>query len=95
MSNETHQPIVKYRTYVFVLLTLLLLTGLSVFLTEINLGMLAVVGALLIASVKSSLVLWHFMHLKHENRIILMMVGLVLFVFISVLIITFLDYTFK
>jgi cytochrome c oxidase subunit IV len=95
MSNETHQHIVKYRTYIIVLITLLMLTGFSVFITEINLGSLAIFGALLIASVKSALVLWHFMHLKYENRLIVMMVSLVLFVFFIVLVITFLDYRFQ
>jgi len=95
MSNETHQHIVKYRTYVIVLLTLLLLTGFSVFISEINLGRLAIAGALIVASVKSALVLWHFMHLKYENRLIILMVVLVLFVFFVVLVITFLDYRFQ
>jgi cytochrome c oxidase subunit IV len=95
MSNETHQHIVKYRTYIFVLLTLVTLTGISVFITQIDLGRLAIVGALTIACIKSSLVLWHFMHLKYENRLIIMMVSLVLFVFFVVLVITFLDYRFQ
>jgi cytochrome c oxidase subunit 4 len=95
MSNETNTHIVPYRVYVFVLLALVTLTFTSVFITQINVGKLAIVGALLIASVKSSLVLWHFMHLKYENRSIIIMIGLVLFVYISVLIVTFLDYRFQ
>jgi cytochrome c oxidase subunit 4 len=95
MSNESHSHIVPYRIYVFVLLGLVTLTFTSVFITHIDLGKVAIVGALLIASIKSSLVLWHFMHLKYENRLIITMVGLVLFVFAAMLILTFLDYRFR
>ena len=94
MSNEEHSHIVKYRTYFYVLLFLLLFTFTSVAITGIDLGRLAVFGALLLATFKSALVLWYFMHLKYESRTILMMIGLVLFVFISVLVVTFLDYGF-
>lgn len=94
MSNESHTHIVKYRTYIFVLLALLVLTFLSVAITGIDLGRLAVMGALLLATIKSSLVLWHFMHLKYESPIIRLMVAGVLFVFLAVIIVTFLDYGF-
>lgn len=94
MSNESHSHIVAYRKYFFVLLGLLLFTSISVLITEIELGKLAVVGALILATFKSSLVLWYFMHLKYENKMLRLMVGLVLFIFIAVLIVTFLDYSF-
>jgi len=95
MTNESKHTIVKYKTYFFVLLALLLFTMISVAITEVNLGRLAVVGALVLASAKSSLVLWHFMHLKYESRALRTMVGLVLFLFVTVMIFTFLDYNFQ
>ncbi len=94
MSNDSHTHIVKYRTYVFVLLALLAFTFISVAITGINLGRMAVISALVLATMKSSLVLWHFMHLKYESRIIRIMVAMVLFVFLAVMIVTFLDYGF-
>jgi cytochrome c oxidase subunit IV len=95
MSNNPHTHIVKYKTYFFVLLALLTFTTISVLITEIQLGKLAIVGALILATLKSSLVLWYFMHLKYENKILRVMVGLVLFIFIAVVIVTFLDYSFQ
>lgn len=95
MSKELKPHIVKYKTYFYVLLALLAFTMVSVAITEVNLGRMAVVGALLLASAKSSLVLWHFMHLKYESKALRIMVGLVLFLFVAVMIITFLDYSFQ
>ena len=68
MSNESQPHIVKYKTYFFVLLALLFFTFLSVSITQIDVGGLAIVGALVLASLKSSLVLWFFMHLKFFLR---------------------------
>jgi cytochrome c oxidase subunit 4 len=95
MSNDSHSHIVKYRIYFYVLLALLVFTSLSVLLTEIELGKLAIIGALVFASLKSSLVLWYFMHLKYESKILRIMVGLVLFIFVAVVIVTFLDYNYQ
>jgi cytochrome c oxidase subunit 4 len=77
-----------------VLIALLILTSISVAVTGIDMGRMAVFGALLLATLKSALVLWHFMHLKYESMVIRLMVVLVLFVFLAVLVITFLDYGF-
>ena len=97
MSNdsETQVHIVKYRTYFFILLGLVTLTLTSWAVTRVEIGHLAITIALVIAATKSSLVLWHFMHLKYEKRIIILMVGIVLTLFVAVLIFTFLDYTFR
>ena len=95
MSNDpnTHSHIVKYSTYLFVLLGLITLTITSWAVTRVEVGHLAVTVALLIAGVKSSLVLWHFMHLKYEKKVIIAMVGMVLFLFVCVLLVTFIDYS--
>ena len=90
-----HQHIVPYKTYLYILLSLLVLTGLSVAVTSVELGPMAVTIALLLASTKSALVLVYFMHLKFDDKIFAIMVGLVLFVFVVVIIITFLDYLFR
>jgi cytochrome c oxidase subunit 4 len=95
MSNEPQTHIVKYRTYLFVLLVLLVLTFLSVTVTHFNLGHFAVLTALIIAMVKSSLVLWHFMHVKYESRVVRLMIGFVLFLFLLIMIFLFFDYRFS
>ncbi|MBN2349562.1 MAG: cytochrome C oxidase subunit IV family protein [Bacteroidales bacterium] len=93
-QNEKHH-IVKYRTYIFVLLGLLTLTGISVAVTGLNLGPFAVTVALVLAGIKSTLVLLFFMHLKFDQPVYGIMVLFVLAVFVVVMIITFLDYSFR
>ncbi len=94
MENEKHH-IVPYRTYVYILAILLICTFISVGITHIELGELTVTGALVLASVKSLLVLTYFMHLKYDKPYIKIMVAFVFMVFIAVIVITFFDYLFR
>jgi len=94
MEHEKHH-IVPYRTFLLILAILLVLTGISVAVTQINLGALTVTIALLIAFVKSSLVLSIFMHLKFDNKMFgLMAVGVILLIGVMIFI-TFLDYLYR
>lgn len=92
-SHTTH--IVPYKTYVVILLALLSFTALSILITSYDLGPLAVSAALLFASLKTTLVLLYFMHLKFESKFIGIMVAIVLLVFFIVIVITFLDYSYR
>ncbi len=94
MENEKHH-IVSYKTYTVILLVLIALTFISIGITNIELGSFAVTGALLLASVKSFLVLTYFMHLKYDKPYIILMVAFVFAVFLAVIIITFFDYFFR
>ncbi len=94
MENEKHH-IVPYSLYAIILLLLLILTFLSIAITNIDLGAFTVVGALLLASAKSSLVLIYFMHLKFDKAYIQIMVGLVFILFIAIVLVTFFDYYFR
>lgn len=92
-NHATH--IVPYRTYIVILLALLTFTALSILITSYDLGPLAVSTALLFASLKTTLVLLYFMHLKFEQKIFGIMVAVVLIVFLIVIVITFLDYSYR
>lgn len=70
MNDNKTPHILRYRVFAIVLLLLLALTVVTVSVSYINLGKLNVWVALLIASLKSSLVLLFFMHLKYESRVI-------------------------
>lgn len=94
MENEKDH-IIPYRTFLYVLALLITLTLTSVAVTQIYLGTLTVVIALLIATIKSSFVLRIFMHLKFENRIIKIAVSAVVLVLAAVIFITFLDYLYR
>jgi cytochrome c oxidase subunit IV len=95
IMNESHTHIVKYRTYLFVLIALITFTFTSVTVTKFELGHFAITAALLIAVIKSCLVLWHFMHLKYESRVIIIMISFVLFLFLAIMIVLFLDFGFS
>lgn len=94
MSSENNH-IIPYKTFLFVLIGLIALTLTSVALTQIYLGTMTVVIALLIAVVKSSFVLRIFMHLKFEQRMFALMVIAVTLLISVVIFITFLDYLFR
>jgi cytochrome c oxidase subunit 4 len=70
MSNDTSHHIIRYRTLSLVWLALLVLTGLTVGITRLDLGGYKVLGALTIACLKSGLVIAFFMHLKYEGRLL-------------------------
>ena len=94
MSDSTHH-IVSYRTYGLILLLLLVLTGTSVAVTQIELSRWSMAVALLLAATKSGFVLAIFMHLKFDQRIFKAMAAFVFLLFLAVIVVTFLDYAFR
>jgi cytochrome c oxidase subunit 4 len=95
MEKDQHTHIVKYKTYVYVLIALLLMTFVSVAVTEIDLGPYTVTMALLLASIKSVLVLLIFMHLKFDKKFYGIMVASVFLLLACVIVITFMDYLYR
>lgn len=65
--SEEHSHIVPYRTFVLIWCALLVLTGVTVAVAQVNLGALNIWVALGIAVTKSTLVVLIFMHLKYEH----------------------------
>ncbi len=65
---EKNDHIFAYKTLFYVLLALLALTGITVGASFVDMGIFNVWAALGIASLKASLVLMIFMHLKYEGR---------------------------
>ncbi len=66
--EHKHEP-VPYRTFILVWLALVILTAITVAVSRIHLGALHVWAALGIASIKSTLVIFIFMHLQQESRL--------------------------
>ena len=93
--SDTNHHIVPYRTYGLILVLLLVLTGISVAVTQIELTRWATIVALLLATTKSAVVLAVFMHLKFDQRIYKVMAIFVLMVIIAVIVLTFFDYGFR
>jgi cytochrome c oxidase subunit 4 len=58
------------RIYLVVWGALIVLTAVTVAVSYVHLGLMNVVVALLVASVKASLVALFFMHLRYESRLV-------------------------
>ncbi len=70
MSENHDEHITPYKTYVFIWLILMALTVITVYVArEIDLGSINLFVAMLIASVKATIVALFFMHLKFEDSI--------------------------
>jgi cytochrome c oxidase subunit 4 len=66
-AEEHH--ITTNKTYIVVWIALMVLTATTVYVSYINFGMLNIVIALTIASIKATIVALYFMHLKFEDSI--------------------------
>jgi cytochrome c oxidase subunit IV len=67
-ENEHTEHIVKPATYMAIITSLLILTGLTVYAAYVNLGRYNIVVALAIATLKATLVVLFFMHAKYSPR---------------------------
>ena len=74
------------RTYMVVFASLMVLTVVTVAVSYLDLPTAAAIGlALVVASVKGTLVACYFMHLISERKLILIVMALTVFFFIGVL----------
>ena len=86
----------KYRTYILVWLGLFFLTGITVSLAGMNLGRLSILVPLLIAGLKSGLVLGYFMHLRYERGLLFkLMIPIALATLTIFIGLTFFDVAFR
>jgi len=82
-------------TYLLIWFGLLVLTGVTVTVAGLNLGNLSVLGAILIAAVKSTLVVLFFMHIKYEDRVFKIMLGVAIITLVVIMVLTFVDVSFR
>jgi len=92
-NHDSH--VTSYALNLKVLLVLLILTMTSILVIKFHLGAFTVALALILASIKTTIVLTYFMHLKFENLILRLMVGGVFLLFAIIIVITFIDYYFR
>ena len=86
----------KYQTYILVWLGLVILTGITVSMAGMNLGLFSIVIVLAIAAIKSGLVLSYFMHLKYETGLLFkLMIPIVLAALTIFIGLTFSDIAFR
>lgn len=90
--HTEHTP--GYGVYILVWLALMALTAITVAVAGINFGGLTIATALVIASIKSFLVLKIFMHLRSESKTFRVFVGVAILFLVISFILLFSDYSF-
>ncbi|THB72512.1 MAG: caa(3)-type oxidase subunit 4 [Desulfobacteraceae bacterium] len=95
MGHQPSQHIIEYKTLGLVFIALLAMTGVTIAASTIDLGKLNVWVALLIASVKGSLVLLYFMHMKYESRVLWLSFLTTVFFLAIMISFTFWDIAFR
>ena len=90
MNTERHASI-SLGTYVMVWLALLVLTAATITAAGLHFGNFSVLAAIVIATIKGTLVLMYFMHLKYEERVFKLMLLLALFTLTVIMVLTFID----
>lgn len=92
MENKNTKP---FSTYILIWLSLIVLTILTVTVASMHLGNLSILGAILIAGVKSSLVLFIFMNIKYEDKVFKIMVGVAIITLAIIIGFTFFDISYR
>ncbi len=93
--EESKSHLVGTKTFIFVWIALLCLTGLTIKAAQMQMGEWSMVANIAIASVKASLVLWFFMHLKYEKRLFKLMFFIPLMTISIIITLTFVDIWYR
>ena len=75
--SEDHS--ISFKTYLTILVFLLILTVITVAVAQIDFGVLNAFFAMFVATVKAGLVLMYFMHLKYDEKIYWLIFGSAVF----------------
>jgi cytochrome c oxidase subunit 4 len=95
-SHESHDhPLVPVHLYLIVWAALVTLTGVTVGVSYLNLGHVAILTAVLIAAAKATLVLLYFMHVRFDHPAIAAMILVVIASYGVFFGLTFSDYLFR
>ena len=93
MTTATHTHIPKVGTLVAVWATLIVATGLTSYVSYLELGVFNIIVALLIAVCKASLVVWIFMGVRHTTTLTKLFVVAGLVWLGIMILLTFSDYS--
>ena len=94
-DDHTEQEHTGYDVYILTWVALLILTAVTVTVAGLHLGKLSVLTAVVIAAVKTSLVLYFFMHLKYEKPLFRTMVFVTIGVLVIFIGLTFTDILYR
>ena len=93
MSTTEHEHhVVGPKTYLLILLALLVLTATTTGAAFINMGVFSPIVALGIACLKAVLVILFFMHIRYSSKVMMLTVGAGFFTFMVLVGMTLADY---
>jgi cytochrome c oxidase subunit 4 len=87
--------LVSYAKYLRIWLALLVLTGATITAAGLQFGQWSALAAILFATVKGTLVLFYFMHLKFESAVFKISLMVALLTLTVILVLTFTDVAFR
>ena len=91
--EKKHVP--TYSSYIMIWFGLVVLTALTVTAAGLHFGQWSVLAAIVIATVKSCLVLFYFMHLRYESVLFKLMLLIALLTLTVIMVLTFADVSFR
>lgn len=94
-DGSADQHLIPYKTYVLIWLALCTLTLVTVAVSYADMRHMTIIVALLIACAKSTLVVLWFMHVKFENRAIWWFLIATILTYVTFVLLTFADYSFR
>jgi cytochrome c oxidase subunit 4 len=94
-NNPQEHVVVPDRVFVSVWIALLTLTGVTIMAARMRMGEWSMLANLLIASTKASLVLWFFMHLKYEKKLLKMLLFVPIVTITVIIGLTFFDIWYR
>lgn len=94
-NNHHDEHHIGYSTYLLVWISLVAFTSITVSVAGLNLGEYTLAVALTIAAIKSALVINIFMHIKFEDPIFKVFLGISGFTLLVIFTLTFFDYFYR
>jgi cytochrome c oxidase subunit 4 len=93
-GDPTEHHVVSYKFLFGIWLGLIILTIMTVLISVMGTNLIAfsVITALVIASAKVTVVANYFMHLKYDNKLLTILMGITMFLFIVFISLTAVDY---
>ena len=94
-QHETEQHIIPYRVYIIVWAALIVLTGITVGVSRVDMKHVAILAAMMIAAFKGTLVILYFMHIRFEKPLYAGMILAAFGTYAIFIALTFTDYSFR
>jgi cytochrome c oxidase subunit 4 len=94
-QKEPSVHTVSYTANIIIWAALVILTGLTVLVAGADFSRFGILVNILIASIKASLIVYIYMHLKYESLLFKLMLFMVVATLTAIIILTFMDILYR